>query len=154
MNVKELYTKLKKSKMSITYSTLYLYCNGAVVPPYEVWQELNRKMGLNLTSVELQEMFEDSRQIQKEDNHENKQIYNLNTKIKPSIVNQKYKGNVELLKMEVERRADEVFSNQQLINKFKVKSDRKTSAYIAYLIEKDLKENGYFTEEGEDNEQN
>ena len=44
-------------------------------------------------------------------------------------------------------RADEVFGDENLITQFSASGKRKLSAYVAYLIQKDLKENGLITEE-------
>lgn len=134
---------LTSTGMKITYASFYSYCSGTIIPPFEVWAELNQKLKLGLKNDQLLEIFNDSKLVAKESNKLTTCVINLH--LRTETIDKKYRNNDDKFKLDLEKRANETFMDQLLADKFKVKGDRKTSAYIAYLIDKDFKENNIWT---------
>lgn len=96
---------------------------------------------------ELEQVLRYSKRVQRAEKDDANKVLNLNLKIKPELVGDSFKQNSKYLKSVIEMRADEVFGDENLITQFSASGKRKLSAYVAYLIQKDLKENGLITEE-------
>ena len=135
----KIHSNLQASGMKITYASFYTYCTGATIPPYEIWVELNQRLKLNLKNEQLLEIFNNSKKIAKENNRTTTCMVNLH--LRTDTINKKYKNNDDKFKMDLEKRANETFTDPELAERFKVRGERNISAYIAYLIDKDFKEN-------------
>jgi len=146
LNLTELYKELNDLGFYITYPSLYGYFTGKMVPPFLKAKEILKVEKLNIDDEELARILNHSKRIQKEDYDENEKILTINLKIKPELIDPKYTLQPKYLKSVIEMRAEEIFGNNELITQFSASGKRKLSAYIAYLIKKDLEESGFVEE--------
>lgn len=141
ISVRQLHRNLLLKGINITYSCLYAYFIGTICPPFEKAKKLCIALGLGLSDDEIEKILEASREYIK-NNYQDIKIMNVNLKIRPETISKKYSKDVNGLKNVIEMRANELFTDEDLLSIFDAQNKRKTSAYVAYLIEKDLKENG------------
>lgn len=147
INLANLHNELCDLGMKITYASLYSYFNGAVIPPYSVAKEILRLEKINIDSEELEAILDYSKKVAKQERSDDGKILNLNLKIKPEYIDLSYKKNAQGLKNIIEMRAEELFGNEELMSTFQAGGKRKLSAYVAYLIKKDLEDSDFIKEE-------
>lgn len=150
-SLKDLYRDLYDLDVNITYSSLYSYSSGSVIPPYSIAKEILKKEDYLLESEELEEILNYSKKVfQQEKSDDNKTLY-LNLKIKPKNISKQFINNADGLKSVIEMRAEELFAGQEeLITMFSANGKRKLSAYVAYLIKEDLIRNKFIKENEND----
>ena len=142
LNLTQLYKELYDLGLNITYSSLYGYYTGKMVPPLSKAKEILKIENIEIDAEELEAILEQSKQIQKQEKSQEDKILNLNLKIKPELVDGIYKQQAKYLKSVIEMRADELFGDENLVTQFSASGKRKISLYVAYLIKKDLEESG------------
>jgi len=151
INLTKLYKDLYDLGLNITYPSLYSYFTGVVVPPFSTAKKILKIEKVKMPDEELEEVLAFSKRIQKSEKDDENKILNLNLKIKPESVGIDFKQNAKYLKSVIEMRSDEVFGDENLITQFSASGKRRFSAYVAYLIQKDLKENGFIPAEEKEN---
>ena len=146
INLSNLYNELNDLGLNIKYSSLYSYFIGVVVPPFNVAKKILNIEHVTLNDNELEQILSRSKRVSKMERQENDDVLNLNLKIKPELIDQKYKSNSRSLRNMIEMRTEELFVDDDLQVKFSALGKRKISAYVAYLIKKDLLESGFIEE--------
>ncbi len=146
INLSNLYNELNDLGLNIKYSSLYSYFTGVVVPPFNVAKKILNIEHVTLNDNELEQILSRSKRVSKMERQENDDVLNLNLKIKPELIDQKYKSNSRSLRNMIEMRTEELFVDDDLQVKFSALGKRKISAYVAYLIKKDLLESGFIEE--------
>lgn len=147
INLTKLHKDLYDLGLNIKYPSLYSYFTGVVVPPFSIAKKILKIERIDMDDEELEQVLRYSKRVQRAEKDDANKVLNLNLKIKPELVGDSFKQNSKYLKSVIEMRADEVFGDENLITQFSASGKRKLSAYVAYLIQKDLKENGLITEE-------
>jgi len=147
INLTKLHKDLYDLGVNIKYPSLYSYFTGVVVPPFSVAKKILKTERIEIDDEELEQILRHSKRIQRSEKDDANKILNLNLKIKPELVGSDFKQNSKYLKSVIEMRADELFGDENLITQFSASGKRKLSAYVAYLIQNDLKENGLIAEE-------
>ena len=141
LDLKKFYNELNDVGIIVTYSSLYAYYIGTTTPPYSLAKRIIKHSKMDIQTDELEEIITNSKKQAKEYRDENK-ILNINAKIKPENIDVDYEQNASGLKSIIELRVDELFSkNDGLVTQISG-GKKKLSAYVAYLIKKDLEENG------------
>lgn len=141
MNLKEFYNQINNLNLKIGYTTLYNYYSGITVPSVTIAKNILKKAHYNISDIELEELLEYSKQFNQNEGNDNKKILRLNLKIKPDLISKEYEMKPEALRTVIELRSKELFTNKEFMRMFDVDGKGKISAYIAYLIKKDLEEN-------------
>ena len=147
INITKLHKDLYDLGTNIKYPSLYSYFTGVVVPPFSTAKKILKTERIDISDEELEYILRYSKKVQRQEKDDANKVLNLNLKIKPELVDDDFKQNSKYLKSVIEMRADEVFTDKNLVTQFSASGKRKLSAYVAYLIQKDLKENGLITEE-------
>ena len=147
VNLTQLHKDLCNLGLNITYPSLYSYYTGVVIPPYSTAREILKTENMEMSEEDLKEVLAYSRKVYKDEKDDANRILNLNLKIRPESVSRNFRQNSKYLRSVIEMRADEVFGDEDLVTQFSAVGKRKLSAYVAYLINKDLKENGLLEEE-------
>nr|MBQ4458676.1 hypothetical protein [Clostridia bacterium] len=143
INLSKLFRELFDLGMDLTYASLYSYYIGKTAPPFEVAKKIITLENLNIENDDIEKILEYSRKISKSENEEKEKILNLNLKIKPTSISKAYKNSANELRSLIEMRAKELFGDEDMVTQFSAPGRRKISAYMAYLIKKDLEENEY-----------
>lgn len=146
INLSNLYNELNDLGLNIKYSSLYSYYTGVVVPPFEIAKKILITEHVVVNDGELETILKKSKKISREERLDNDDVLNLNLKIKPELIDERYKNNSSSLRNMIEMRAEELFVDDDLIVKFSATGKRKLSAYVAYLIKKDLLKSGFIEE--------
>lgn len=142
LNLKKYCDLLNNLGLSITYPSLYAYYNGVTTPSFLTAKRILKLSKYKINDDELEQILDFSKKSIKADNSENSRILNLNLKIKPKQISEKYEFQPSTLKSLIDVRSRELFTtNEKLMKQFDVDGRSKLSAYIAYLIKKDLEEN-------------
>lgn len=132
-----LHRELNNLGVNVTYPSLYSYLNLTHCPSNEIAKKIVRCEKLSISDSELAEILEATRQSIKEIKEEtelNELVVNL--KIKPEQIDDRYKNNSFLLKKDIKERINELMPDKK-INK-QNKDLENISAYVTYLIKKDL----------------
>lgn len=147
INLTKLYKDLNNLGLNITYPSLYSYFTGVVVPPFSTAKKILKIEKIEIDDEELENVLSYSKKVYKSEKDDANKILNLNLKIKPESVDEDFKQNSKYLKSVIEMRADEVFTDENLVTQFSASGKRKMSAYVAYLIKTDLEKNGLIAKE-------
>jgi len=148
LNLTELFKELYDLGMNITYASLYSYYTGSVIPSFQTAKKILSLEKYNINDQELEEILAYSKKIFNQEKANENELLRLHIKIKPENISKKYEHDSKTLKSIIEMRADEITGNDDLITQYTASGKRKLSSYIAYLIKKDLEDNGYL--KGED----
>ena len=129
---------MEEKGLNISYPTLLSYKNGRIVPSYETAREILKSFNYNLPYTELSQLLSYSREQVKDLNSDDQKYFQTSLRINPNLVEEGMTAS--RLETILNERAGELFSDPELSSSFNV-GNRKLSAYISYLIQKDLKEN-------------
>ena len=143
LNLTEYCNQLNDLGIYVSYPSLYAYYTGKNVPSYEIARKILDYQKENLNEKEIIATLKYSRDIIKQEN-DNDDLLNVNLKIKPEQIDARYKNSSKYLKSAITMRAEELFGKDNLVTQFSKSGKGKLSAYVAYLIKEDLKNNGYF----------
>ena len=141
ISLMRLYKDLYDTGMSITYPSLYAYYTGTTTPPYSVAKKIIKFAKMAISNEELEEILSYSKITTKNEKDDSNSLLNMNIKIRPKIISMDYEQNASALKTIIELRADELFGKENEIVPLSSNNKKQISAYVAYLIKKDLKEN-------------
>ena len=145
--LRDLHEELLNLDYEITYASLYSYLTGKTVPSFDIAKSILEKERYEIEEDELRETLVFSKKKWKENQQEDSNLLNMHVKIKPGTIAPSFQNNAETLKSTIEMRAEELFSDSDMITQFTAGGKRKISAYIAYLIKKDLMENDFIQED-------
>lgn len=146
INLADLFNELNDLGLNITYSSLYSYYTGTVIPPFRTAKKLLKKENVILDDDELEAILDKSRKIAKSERDDASNLLVLNLKIKPDLIDEGFKNNSSALRNIIALRAEELFVDDELMTKFAALGKRKLSAYVAYLIKKDLIESEFISD--------
>lgn len=149
INLTELANELYDLGLNITYSALYSYYSGASVPPFRTASKILKLENIHIDNNELDGILSYSKKISKDEDIYKNKILRIDVKIKPEVISKRFENNPNGLRNLIDLRANEVFSDEDIITQYSVIGNRKLGAYISYLIRKDLIESGLLKEEND-----
>lgn len=143
INLKELHADLLNLDIDITYPSLYGYLTGKTVPAFELAKEILAKENYVIDDADLISTLKYSRKKWKEAQQGEDSVLDIHMKIKPETIDKTFMNNTAALKSALEMRAEELFTDTELVTQFTASGKRKLGAYLAYLVRKDLIENDF-----------
>lgn len=147
INLTDLSNILYNLGLDITYSALYSYYSGVCVPPFSTAKKILSLCNAGMEDKVLEEVLSKSKEVARDENINKERIMRIDVKIKPETISRGYTKNPMGLRNILDLRAEELFADDELNTKYMAIGKRKLGAYIAYLIKKDLIENGILKEE-------
>ena len=141
ISLMRLYKDLYDVGMNITYPSLYAYYTGVTTPPYSVAKKIVKHAKMSISNEELEDIINYTKATTKAEKDSSNSLLNMNIKIRPKIISEEFEQNASALKTIIELRTEELFSKENEIVPLASSGKKQISAYIAYLIKKDLKEN-------------
>lgn len=147
INLTRLYKDLCDLGMNITYASLYAYYTGTTVPTYSTAKKILKLVKYTVTNDELETVLEYSKKVSKAEKDDDNNVLYLNLKIKPKNISSEYMNDAKALRTIIEMRADELFGKDDEISQLSAGGKRKLSAYISYLVKKDLEESKFIKTE-------